>query len=653
MGAFKPMASFQPSPARGSAEEARWPADDGPSRIVVFDLETEAWDTFVVGGILTQEGHYEEHDSEKACWEALWREGAVPGTEIYAWNGGRFDFLWGLEIARERCIVAVDEEDKELGADIGLAGTRVTRIQWKQGTTKGPLWKDACALIPLSLARAAAIAGVTVVKDTGLSCICGSTCGGYCSIKRGMGKRARAVLSRYLRLDCVATLAIVQAVRDEAKRSAYTLKGTIGGTAYATARKTCGFKDAEWEPRSYSLARSGYFGGRVEVYRPSADSGHAYDINSAYPAALVKTAIPCGERVTISGDRAERAFGREKEGIYVADVKVPDCFVPPLPVRLGQRVLFPIGPIAGAWTRIELAEAIACGATVQRWGRAIVWEDSKKVLAPFMRQAWGRRSDAIRSGNDGLKEWHKLVANSFTGKCAQQPEMERVLLNPPHIKQCDATSCEFPSRAICERRRRGRLCCLHTCTRACGAFRAMDRKGKLWTSAFYRIPDCGHVHWAAYLTAATRIELRRQALSDGAAGQTMVYCDTDSVYSVAPRTHNIGDELGEWKSEGAFTDWECASPKVYKFTRGDKVKVKAKGLPDLDGESWERFVAGEKVRRDRGVKSLKSAAQGDSLFARKEIARQSRADGKWFGGRRLGSDGRTYPVTIKEFEESE
>lgn len=634
------------------------PPEEGPERSIAFyDIETEEWDRFVLGGFISSSGLYQEFSwiegeaepGGRALFEAILAEG--PGVDIYAWNGGRYDFNWFLQHAREQ----------EITCEIGSAGARITRLQVKGG----PTLKDAMALVPLSLERAAAIAGIHLTKETGCTCTCGDDCGGYCRFKRvGMEPAERAALSAYLRLDCEAGVAIVQAIREEGARSDYVLKGTIGGTAYATAKRTCGFQDAEWTPDSYALARSGYYGGRVELYRPAAESGWSCDLISAYPWALGRTPLPVGERIVISGDRAARAFRRGKEGIYEADVYVPAMFVPPLPYRMGARVLFPIGYLqGGAWTRIELAAAIAEGCEVRRWSRAIVWEDAAPICAPFVDQAFGRRAEAIAAGNAGLKEWHKLVANSFTGKCAQQPEMERVLLWPELIKLCPAEPCQFPDRASCERCRRSPKCCSHKCRKTCGAYIGMDpAPSRLWSSAFFRIPDCGHVHWSAYLTAATRIEWRAQALADGQGGATMVYGDTDSIFSTERRERRLGADLGDWNDEGAWIGWHGVAPKVYSVERalpdgfhGPRKRTgKAKGVSDIDPDDWDDFAAGEPVPMNRGVLSFREAARrGGSLFTRRKLTRRSLAGGVWFGGRRLGSDGRTWPTTTEEFEDGE
>ena len=681
-------AARDPGRARGSlgaGVEATAKAEgqaEGEGRIVVFDIETTRWDEFYSGAVLTEEGTYEEHSDPEALFDAIWREGAVKGTDVYAWNGGRFDFLWAAQVGRAR----------GLKAKVGLAAGRVTSLRW----TRGPVFRDACALIPLSLEKASPIGGIAAPKRTGLPCICppeervwDQPCGGYCSIGPGMTHAQKRSLSRYLREDNERALKIIRAIRVEAKASGYELRGTIGMTAWATAQAWSGIPDADWTWTEYKLARSGYYGGRAECFMPRAERGWSWDIVSAYPDALTRTPLPVGERIVIHGARAKRAFSRRREGIYEATCIVPEMHIPPLPYRVAddgsERVIYPIGEVSGAWTRIELQYAISLGVKVTRWGRAIVWQDAEPVLAPFAKRVWDRRDLAIAEGNSGLKEWHKLVDNSLTGKLAQKPEVEDVTLNldPADRKHCPATGCLHESRRRCLENRDPWQCCSHRCTRKCGAHEEIGIGSKLYSQVRARLPECGHVHWAAYLTAATRIKWHEMAIADGDGGRSTVYGDTDSIYAIRPRPGGVAAalaKLGDWKEEGAWTGWTCDAPKSYLFQRDGKpvgpegTVVKAKGLPGIDERAWRRFtgigagpsgedIPAESVLRERGVMSLKSAARGraikadgkatgertTSLFARKRIERQSRSDGEWFGGRRLGPDGLTHPTTVEDF----
>jgi len=194
-------------------------------------------------------------------------------------------------------------------------------------------------------------------------------------------------------------------------------------------------------------------------------------------------------------------------------------------------------------------------------------------------------------------------------------------------------------------------CCVHRCTGRCRRLRPVGHWSGLWAAPFFRISGCGHVHWAAYLTAATRIELHRQLTADGLGGETALYCDTDSCYAIAPRTWNIGDELGQWGFEGRLVDWLAAAPKAYRYRDPETGEViqRCKGLEGISVAEWEAWYRGETIERTRGAAGLRSAARSriENLFQRKIIRRSRHDRGVWYGDRVLGSDGLTHPQTVE------
>lgn len=607
----------------------------------LFDLETEAWDTFACGGLYTVEDRRFRHswDEEEFFDWLLDIEG-----ELWAWNGGLYDFQWFLEKCRQR----------ELSPICSKAGTRVTRI------VLGKLvLRDAVALVPMSLAKASTIVGPEISKDTGLLCNCvipgidatrkGEQCGGYCRIRAGgvgMRDEERAALVRYLEIDCITGADCVQAIVDFAKERDYQLTGTVGGSAWKTAKHRLGPKlpDADWpSPQHYYLARKGYFGGRVIVARRTAPSGFRQDINSAYPDALSSVPLPWGQMAVASMEQAPRAYKRGLEGIYRARVRVPlDCWLPPLPWRSRcGRVNYPVGDIWGHWTRIELAyaESLGCEVTILA---AIVWLETAMPFRPIMNELFETRRGVGKSS--GLGTWLKFLQNSYTGKLAQDPEGERVLLcpEPDKVRACPANEkCGGPQDGW-------------RCAGRCRRWECLDESGvgAVWSAKYWRLPDCGLVHVAAYLTSATRIKWHKAALS---VGDDLVYGDTDSIYSMRALAAELcGGDLGSFAMEGGFRRFAAVGPKAYRYEDDDgEVECRCKGLQDLSPEDWERYARGEQVVRERGVMGLSSAARaGGSLFRRKKIVRSSNADGVWFGDRRTRGkeDPRTYPCTIRELQ---
>lgn len=592
--------------------------EDTPALLRVdafLDIETEDWETFVLGGLLdVASGDYRSTREEDELVEWL----LTRGGHVWTWNGGHFDTLWLMHKLRAT----------GLRFTWAQAGPRVTRLD-----CEGLVVRDAVALIPMSLAKAAKMAGIELAKVTGLPCrrSCPERkrfkkpCAGYCSIRRSMSEAEFALLDKYLRLDCEAGAAALAALIREAERCEYELAGTVGGTSYKNFSKLAELEPASWpDAATYYLARSGYYGGRTEVFRPLAERGFAYDINSAYPAALSQVALPCGDMRKLLGMKAESAFVRDLEGIYVARVHVPEeLFLPPLPKRTpGGRLVYPVGVFEGAWTALELRAAIerGCAADIDS---ALVWSDAEPVMASALLLGWENRARAKSEGNDSMHAWHKWHCNSFTGKLAEDPDKERGICNPTDD---EVKLCTCGPRAVDARGCR------------CGAWRPLDKSGALWGAPFWRLSACAHVHWAAYLTAWTRVTLLGQMEDDGEGGRSMVYSDTDSVKAVSPRTEGIGEELGEFKDEGEWERWASPAPKVYRYWDPAKKEwvVRGKGLPGLTADEFDRFAAGEPVVVERGVMSLRQAAsKGGKLFARRRLERRSHADGLHFGGRVL------------------
>jgi len=606
---------------------------EGRSEITVtgvFDIETEKWDQFVAGGLLV-DGKYREYTDEVALVDDLL---SVDGV-IWSHNGGRFDLLWLCDhIAR-----------RKLAARVGLAGSRIVSL--KVGETT---FRDSIALIPLALKDAAGI-GDTEKMETGLVCDCGQECGGYCRIKRrGMPRAERKRLSEYLRHDCDALDKTLARLRGFAEEHDLDLCGTIGHSSWKTIQRWLGIPDAEWSSaQDYERCREGYFGGRVQIFRPSASKGWRYDINSAYPAALVETNIPHGIRKVLTQSEARKAYLSGKEGIYRVIVDVPSkMHIPCLPLRTKMRVVYPTGRFMASWTGIELREAERLGCEIVRILGATIWQESSPLLAAFCKKIWALRASLGKSHPIG--KWLKWFANAPTGKLAQRPEHDKVKF----ISEHDDLPKLCPASWKCEGRC-GWRCCKHLCTRKCGGWKPI-RGLSVWRFTNYYIPTCGYVHWAAYLTAATRIKLGRQLRADDG-GESAIYCDTDSVYSTTERHDNIGKNLGQFDLEGNFCEatggipgFQAIAPKVYRFWDPVKSKwhVRAKGIPEAD-KHWEDISGGQAVKITRGVYSFLQQVGDEKFFKQRDFSRKIHKNDLMFGDRKLGPDGRTYPLDAKEW----
>ncbi len=597
-----------------------------------FDIECARWDRFVVGATVDAAGNAWTCRDPDSLVDRLLAHG---GT-WWAWNGGRYDFLCVAEVLRRR----------GLSFGLSLSGSSVTRLQ-----CGALVLCDAARLCPMTLDQALSIAGEPPLPALGWPCQCGQECGGYCSITGREDLIQLAELADYCVRDARACRAVLLALRNEAADADITLRGTIGSTAWATAKTRLRLPDATdtLDPWAWKSAAAGYYGGRTCVAQRDAFAGSHHDLSSAYPSALARTALPVGTPAQLGRASAAAAFARGAEGIYEARVTVPaGDFVPPLPIRSRTgRLGYPTGTFNGVWTGLELRAAVDAGVTIDRMIAAVAWDGSACFFAPLVEEWHDRRLDHGKAS--GMGAWYRELSNSLTGKLGERPDRDSILVHPKKLRLCTPGNPDS-MRAGCDDR---------GCNGRCGSYTAIDRWGEIWAAPYHRIGSSSHVHWAAYLTAATRIAWRAGAV---AAGDGLVYGATDSIWSTAARAPQpVGDGMGQWADKGDFVDWRCRGPNAYHYVACDtgEVHVCVAGASGISARDWrDGGTAPDHAIKARGVYSFRQAATtvgrattkhgGRGLFQRRESARQlPHATDGWYGDRRFdATDGRIYPVDV-------
>lgn len=548
-----------------------------------LDIEAGDWDRFAVAATYqpTQggagSGDRRIHRSVADLVDFLLSK---PGSTWWAHCGGNYDFLCIAEEMRAR----------QIPCSVDLAGSKVSRL-----IGGGIVLRDSWPLVPLKLEVAAALAG-EVCDELGLPCRCGHGCGGYCSILEA-SKLTGSTLDRvaqHCAEDARILYRVLLAIDEQGQSLGLVMRGTLGGTAWATAKRDLDLPDADLAPGQWRRIRESYFGGRVTIIRPLADGpGTHWDISSAYPAALAKTPVPLGECAGYADKDARACLRNERPGVYACDVTVPDCLLPPLPVRRGHRTAYPTGALRGTWTLPELQEAMIRGCTVTdvRW--CMVWEGAAVLFDDLIRSWFSARSKAGKASP--LGQWLRLLGNTLTGKFAEGPNKKAAKLFPAKIRYCEGK----------------RPCSKLRCIGACGAMEQLDMWGQIWGVPFFRPATSGHVQWASYLTAATRAQWLLGAESQG---WDLVYGHTDSIWTTSrsgPRPQ--GKILGGWELKNTWEEFECAAPGAYRYRDGEDRKVVTCGMSITDGE-WDSGGATD----DRGVLSFTDAAKlSKGLFHRK------------------------------------
>jgi len=590
----------------------------------VWDIECAEWDRFLVGALWTEADGVRVFREADDLADAIM--GLPAGSQVWAHAGGKYDVLWLIDHLFNRM-------GKRPEAVVSMSGSSAASVKFRGG----PWLRDSARLVPMALARAASIAGGGREKgEPGIPCrgqTCsyyrarGKGCGGYCNLAMTMASKWWRLVEEYLVSDVELLRDVLRAIHAYSARQGIELRGTIGGTAWATAQEWCGLEDAEWTREAYAMTAPGYMGGMVGVGYTRAELIYRYDRKSAYPASLLEP-VPIGvPKLHHDGVSARRAWGAGNPGIYYAMVEVPESNTPPLPIRHRNRLAFPWGRIDGVWSHVELQHAEAAGCKIERITRAIAWPRERPVLREYAARVFRMRDSLPEPERKALGTWLKFLANSLTGKLGQSPDHKVVRLGD----YADDRDYEL-----------------------------VGGSPWVWARDVWRIPDCAHVQWAATLTARARVELHEQQTH---AGEAWVYSDTDSCFALHPLTRNVGDRIGQWAYEGMGVPpaslgdtwgdlpspddqygWLCEAPKVYAYNdpeRGEKI-AHAKGIPDSERiVRWLAYSRGELVSEDRGVLGLKNAARAEKLFKRRTLSRRLHRNEEWCGARLRGEGHRT------------
>lgn len=556
---------------------------NGWSVDAVWDIECAKWDRFLCGSLWTRDEGLQTFTTADSLADALMSLPA--GSQAWAHAGGKYDVLWLIDHLAQSGTMP--------RATVSMSGASATSVKIKDG----PWLRDSARLVPMSLARAAKIAGPNREKgDPGVA---------FEDLPdKWVNNRVMRKVLDYCASDVELLRDILFAIGDYSESQGIELRGTIGGTAWATASAWCELDDATWDAEVYNQVRPMYYGGLCAVGKIEAERIWRYDRKSAYPASLMEL-LPMGEPAVCDGRMARRAFASGKPGCYDALVAVPESLVPSLPIRHRNRLAYPYGMVRGTWAGLELQHALDCGARIEEIYGGVTWSREEKRLAPYANRCFDLRDNLPDVQKKALGIWLKFLANSLTGKLGQSPDSRVVALGD----YSDDPSYEL-----------------------------VGTSPYVWSRDTWRIPNCAMVHWAGTLTARARVELHKQVLH---AGRDWVYSDTDSCFATRPLKRRIGEELGEWAFEGEGADWRAKAPKVYSYrdlAKGEHV-AHAKGVPGAkDGDTiamdvWERYTAGEAIRSNRGVKSLLIASRGDRLFQRRELSRSLHLSSEWCGAR--------------------
>lgn len=339
-------------------------------------------------------------------------------------------------------------------------------------------------------------------------------------------------LVRYNEYDCKGLYEVLKKFESWFDGLNVPFKTTIASQAMATYRRTMPVGIPNLKPEIEEFIRSGYYGGRVEVFKMRChDKIYMFDVNSLYPFVMKNHEMPVGRPSHVT------TFDNESIGFYSADVHVPsNLYIPVLPFFHDRKLLFPAGNFSGVYTSAELKKAveIGCSFTVKEgytFSSAYIFND---YVDKFYKMK--KEGDAV------TQSISKLLLNALYGKFAQRREKINIIKSSNHkeILGCIPYNVEH----------------------------GLWSRPSVSTSNFI-IPSI-----SSWITSLARLELFDWLQKSGE--ENIFYCDTDSICTT--KKLPTGECLGELKQEMEGEEAIFLSPKMYAIRTEDKIIVKAKGF---------------------------------------------------------------------------
>ena len=341
-----------------------------------------------------------------------------------------------------------------------------------------------------------------------------------------------------------------------------TLSFTLASTALRLFRVRYLSEDIPTSSVHNREIRPGYIASRVEDYRRVSMWGKHYDINSSFPHSQMSP-LP-GRHLT-----TDRTIGDMT--IAHVRVRVPERWLPPLPVRHGNSIYFPTGEFDAWYCTDDLILLEEMGGAVLEVYRAHHYEPWNDI-SEFVRDIYNLR---LKAADDPfLSNFWKITMNAGVyGKLGERGDKEKIVLGLKRLK-CphNGEHEQIPGRPTCIRR----------------------VANGVW--AILEPGDPKHTHIPVPLVTTARSRARITRFASRAEG--LAYCDTDGISSQS--TFESSTALGELKLEYEYVDGIFPRCKMYSVTRTTPIKdrervkmakwLKKRGINDVDQEQEVRHL---------------------------------------------------------------
>lgn len=230
-----------------------------------------------------------------------------------------------------------------------------------------------------------------------------------------------AELTEYNRQDCVILWFAIDNFEKKLWEFGGQLQMTLASSAMHLFRRQFLTRDIPTNDAINTIARQSYFSSRVEVFASDCVNSNYYDINSSFPYSMTKV---------VPGECIGGNYGKlPREGsLYLAEVEVvmPETYLPPLPIRKGGRVFFPVGRWRGWFNNVDLELLLKEGGRILRVYSVHAFAPFTD-LAEYASTLYAKR----KASTDEFEKYaYKLLLNSLYGKFAESDLKTGVFINP-------------------------------------------------------------------------------------------------------------------------------------------------------------------------------------------------------------------------------
>lgn len=335
--------------------------------------------------------------------------------------------------------------------------------------------------------------------------------------------------------------ALVQ-FREQLREMGIQLKTTAASTSFtALSDQVPILKHSKISLKDNMFLRSGYYGGRTEVFRTNkiTQTIYSYDIVSSYPSSMTELKIP-------NTRFKSNKFLIENQGMSDVTITAPKTLHIPYLPKKDDKLIFPLGKWRGVYTHFELRESIKLGYEIQKVHKSIsYYQNEEQNLSDWVNQLFNKRNEYKKNKNEIMSYILKILLNSCYGKFGQGLEFTK--LTPLDLNNPVIGGELFPNNQL--------------------LIKEIKDQFEPYTN-FYL---------ASLITAKSRHKLYKYLVLDP---EHTIYCDTDSIFTTKeiPKKY-LSNELGGLEFQGKYAEARFIQPKVYyiKDLKGNEF-YKCKGV---------------------------------------------------------------------------